>query len=238
MAKKKPKKTNSYKLKLILVLLTLPLFNLIYQVYKKPTEVFRPFESLLIKSPKETWKNYGEYFEAFATHRVSASFLAALAQVESAGNPWANSFWKFRWTTDLDRIYSPASTAVGLLQITEPTMKEAQNFCFKENKKVFRGKCWEDRFFTRLSPEHSIELTSARMEYYLKKMTPAKLSRRNLEKLASVFHLCGVNKAKVFQRSNYNFSALGRCGYHRPRKYYQKINRMKAKFERIRSTLN
>lgn len=213
-------------------MLALPLLNIAYQVYKKPTEVFRPFESLLIKSPLETWKSYSEDFKRFSTFRTPASFLAALAQVESAGNPWANSFWKFRWTTRWDQIFSPASTAVGLLQITEPTLKEAKEFCFVEGK-IHRSKNCEQRWLSRLSARDSIELTSARMNYYLRRITKKNTSKRNYEKLASVLHLCGLKKARLFTRMNFRFAVIGRCGLHRPQRYYQKISQMKYRFERI-----
>src|SRR5262245_7459120 len=56
-----------------------------YQVARKPTELFFPVASVLIKSPSETWREYGPLFRQHSTAVVTPELLAALAQVEGAG---------------------------------------------------------------------------------------------------------------------------------------------------------
>src|SRR5215510_5902907 len=59
--------------------------NLIYQVIRKPGEIFAPISGSLSKSPASTWASYRGIFEEHSTNIISAEFLAALAQVESDG---------------------------------------------------------------------------------------------------------------------------------------------------------
>src|SRR5262245_29688787 len=69
--------------------------NWFYQVIRKPGELFAPISVSLSKSPEATWESYGSLFEKYSTNIISPEFLAALAQVEGAGNPIARTYW--RW---------------------------------------------------------------------------------------------------------------------------------------------
>src|SRR5262245_20974489 len=60
--------------------------NLVYQVIRKPGELFAPISGSLVKSPASTWQTYGALFEEHSTSIIAPEFLAALAQVESDGN--------------------------------------------------------------------------------------------------------------------------------------------------------
>ena len=79
--------------------------NGIYQVLRKPTELFFPVSGALNKLPDETWSRYGPLFEKHSTAVTTAPFLAALAQVEAARNVGrsglgglpANLIMTFRW---------------------------------------------------------------------------------------------------------------------------------------------
>jgi hypothetical protein len=66
--------------------------NWTYQVLRKPAELFFPVSHALYKVPTETWRQYQPLFSAHATAVVTADFLAALAQVEGAGNPVARTY--------------------------------------------------------------------------------------------------------------------------------------------------
>jgi len=61
--------------------------NAMVQVWRKPTEVLFPVGQALVKSPASTWREYGALFREHSTPMISAELLAALAQVEAAGNP-------------------------------------------------------------------------------------------------------------------------------------------------------
>ena len=92
--------------------------NWLYQVVRKPAELLFPVGGVLSKTPAETWKSYAPLFHGHSTKVMSAELLAALAQVEGAGNPAARTPWRWRATHDLREVYRPASSAVGMYQIT------------------------------------------------------------------------------------------------------------------------
>ena len=45
--------------------------NLVYQVLRKPTELFFPVSSALNKTPLETWRRYGPLFQKYSTATIS-----------------------------------------------------------------------------------------------------------------------------------------------------------------------
>ncbi|MCZ0212149.1 hypothetical protein OZK63_43070, partial [Streptomyces sp. UMAF16] len=51
--------------------------NWIYQVVRKPTELFFPVEGTLYKTPPETWRQYQPAFEKYSTRIMSPELLAA-----------------------------------------------------------------------------------------------------------------------------------------------------------------
>src|SRR5262249_36461642 len=74
------------------VLAALALFlgvNWVYQVVRKPAELLFPVSGVLNKAPAETWAEYQSLFRAHSTVVMTPVLLAALAQVEGAGNPAA-----------------------------------------------------------------------------------------------------------------------------------------------------
>src|SRR5262245_23092018 len=66
--------------------------NWAYQVMRKPAELFFPVSGVLAKTPAETWQQYEPLFRIHATPVMTPEFLAALAQVEGAGNPVARTY--------------------------------------------------------------------------------------------------------------------------------------------------
>src|SRR3954454_13957120 len=79
-----------------ILLLLVALTNLVYQVIRKPTELFAFVGNALDKQPAETWRQYGPLFRAYSTSTITPELLAALAQVESSGNPVARTYWRWR----------------------------------------------------------------------------------------------------------------------------------------------
>jgi len=65
--------------------------NLVYQVMRKPTEMLFPVSGALNKAPAETWRQYAPLFRESSTAAIAPELLAALAQVEGAGNPMART---------------------------------------------------------------------------------------------------------------------------------------------------
>jgi hypothetical protein len=54
--------------------------NLVYQVLRKPTEVFAPVSGEFNKTPIETWRQYAPLFREYSTASISPELLAALAR--------------------------------------------------------------------------------------------------------------------------------------------------------------
>jgi hypothetical protein len=76
----------------------LALTNLISAVIHKPTELFAFVGHRLDKEPAETWRSYGPLFRTYSTNTIAPELLAALAQVESSGNPVDRTYWRWRWS--------------------------------------------------------------------------------------------------------------------------------------------
>jgi hypothetical protein len=85
--------------------------NFIYHLAHKPTEMFIPVSGAPNKMPLETCHQYAPLFREYSTTAITPELLAALAQVESAGNPLASTYWRWRLTWDPFAIYQPASTS-------------------------------------------------------------------------------------------------------------------------------
>jgi hypothetical protein len=97
-----------------------------YQIIRKPTEVFFPMRGALAKTPPETWLEYGPLFIKHSTAVITPSLLAALAQIEGEGNPLAHTYWRSSLTMNPLELYRPASSAVGMFQMTDGAFREAK----------------------------------------------------------------------------------------------------------------
>src|SRR3984957_5877780 len=141
--------------------------NGIYQVLRKPTELFFPVSGALNKLPEETWSRYGPIFSKHATEVTTAPFLAALAQVEASGNPVARTYWRWSWRPHFFELYLAGSSAVGMYQITDGTFAEARHLCIHDHHVAREGPwndwhaCWMNGLYSRVIPSHAVELVSA-----------------------------------------------------------------------------
>ena len=142
-----------------ILLAVVTLVNLVYHVIHKPTELFAFIGHRLDKEPAETWRQYGPLFRTSSTNAIAPELLAALAQVESSGNPVDRTYWRWRWSFNPFAIYQPASSAVGLYQMTDGAYAEAARFCIRDHAVVESG-CGFTRLTIRVVPSHAIELAS------------------------------------------------------------------------------
>ena len=116
-----------------ILLAVVALTNLVYHVIHKPTELFAFVGNRLDKEPAETWRQYGPLFRAYSTNTITPELLAALAQVESTGNPVARTYWRWQLSLNPLAVYQPASSAVGLYQMTDAAYAEAVRSCIRGN---------------------------------------------------------------------------------------------------------
>ena len=217
--------------------------NWIYQVVRKPSELFFPVSGVLYKVPDETWDTYESAFRKHSTSTISPAFLAALAQIEASGNPIARTYWRWSMTESPFDLYRPASSAVGMYQITNGTFAEARRYCIHDHVVVEDGpwhdihSCWFNGLYTRVIASHSIEMTSA---YLDRKVTQAlakagikRATLRQKEDLASLIHLCGAGAGERFARRGLRLIAHQRCGDHDVRAYLNRVQGMKTAFLRL-----
>lgn len=211
--------------------------NFFYQLYRKPTEVFSLLGLFKAKTPAETWSAYRSHFVETSTDIVTPDFLAALAQTESAGNPWASPPWRVTLNSKLFQIYTPMTSAVGLYQFVDETFARALTRCIdmRFHRSPANERCPANVVFrTRLSAQSSTQLAAAYLDQEVREILGSRpanqLSLEKKQTLASIVHLCGGAKAALFYRSGFSWKSLGRCGAHDPQTYTQKLLTLKRTF--------
>jgi hypothetical protein len=219
--------------------------NYAYQVLRKPTELFFPLSGVLFKSPYETWDEYGPIFERHATEIIVPDLLAALAQVEGSGNPVARTYWRWALTHEPFEVYRPASSAVGMYQITDGTYDEASRYCIHDHIVVEEGplldfgSCWFNSLYFRVVPSHAAEMTSAyldrRVVNTLRRLRIDKATLQQKQDMAAVMHLCGSGAGESYARRSFRAVAGQRCGDHHVRAYVARVNQMRKVFRGLQT---
>jgi Transglycosylase SLT domain len=209
------------------------LVNLVYHVILKPTELFAFIGHRLDKEPAETWRQYGPLFRSLSTSTIPPELLAALAQVESSGNPVDRTYWRWRWSFNPLAIYQPASSAVGLFQMTDGAYAEAARSCIRDHVVVDDG-CGFTSLYIRAIPSHSIELASVYLDRHvtevLARTGEAKATAQQKQDLAAFIHLCGAGPAAAFARRHFQMMAGERCGDHLVAAYVAHVNALTRQF--------
>jgi len=217
--------------------------NWLYQVVRKPSELFFPVSGTLNKTPAETWRQYAPLFQKNSTSVISPELLAALAQVEGSGNPVVRTYWRWSFKLKPFEVYRPASSAVGMYQITDGTFAEARRYCIHDHTVAEDGpwndwhSCWFNSLYTRVIPSHAVELTAAyldrsvagALEHHHVKFAPAERQ----QELAAVIHLCGAGAGDAYVRRGLRLTPGERCGDHDARDYVARVDAMKRLFKAI-----
>src|SRR5579864_4806186 len=216
--------------------------NGVYQVLRKPTELFFPVSGVLAKTPQESWREYGPAFQRYSTPMVTAELLAALAQVEGSGNPLVRTYWRWSWAPKPFDVYRPASSAVGMYQMTDGTFDLARHYCIHHHVLTREGpwddfsSCWFNRLYLRVLPGDAIELTAAYLDLELSNILGARrpaARSADIRHVAAIVHLCGAGAADAYVRRGLRFTEGERCGDHDPRAYLQRLDAMYAVFVRL-----
>lgn len=221
---------------LAILLAALALLNIVYHVIGKPSELFVLVGNALDKEPAENWRQYGLLFRSFSTATITPELLAPLAQVESSGNPVARTYWRWRLSLNPLAIYRPASSAVGLYQMTDPAYTDAARFCVRGNAATETG-CGFTSLYTRAIPSHAIELASVYLDRnvadVLARAGDVKATAQQKQDLAAFIHLCGASPATAYARRHFQMMAGERCGDHLVASYISRVNAMKRPFLRL-----
>ena len=217
--------------------------NWMFQLARKPSEAFFPLDNALAKTPAQTWREYGPLFREHSTALMTPELLAALAQIEGAGNPVARTYWRWRVAWNPLEVYRPASSAVGMYQITDARFAEAKRHCIRNHVPVDdgawydAGSCWFNAFYFRVVPSHAIELTAAfldrRVAQALARQGIANATLQQKQDLAAVIHLCGAAVADAYARRGFRPAARQRCGEHGLAAYLARLNTLKRQFARL-----
>ncbi len=217
--------------------------NWMVQVARKPSEVFFPVSGSLSKSPAQTWRQYGPLFATHSTTVISPELLASLAQMEASGNPVARTYWRWRFSWNPFEVYRPASSAVGMFQITDGTFAEARRYCIHDHVVVEDGSwhdarsCWFNGLYTRVVPGHAVEMTAALLDRTvartLGRHSIATASLQQRQDLAAVIHLCGSGTGNAYARRDFRLRRGQRCGDHDARRYLAEVNALKRQFVRL-----
>jgi hypothetical protein len=215
------------------ILLVFTAINLVYHVLRKPTEIFVLVNGALNKAPAETWRRYAPLFREYSTAAITPELLAALAQVEGAGNPLARTYWRWRLSWNPFALYQPASSGVGMYQMTDAAFAEARPFCVR-NHVVVEDACWFSGLYTRVLPSHAIELTAVYLDRNLGAILAgrpnAKLNAEHKQELAAIIHLCGAGAAKAVAQRVFSLTAGERCGDHDVATYLARVKGMEREF--------
>ena len=224
----------------LLVLALWVTVNWVYQVVRKPSELFFPVDRVLAKAPSETWRQYGSLFREHSTAVITPELLGALAQVESAGDPVARTYWRWQLSWNPLALYSPASSAVGMFQLTDATFQEARRYCIHDHVVVEEGawsdlrSCWFNRLYTRVIPSHAVELTAALLDRQVARVLDgqrvAGATLRQKQDLAALIHLCGEGAGNAYARRGLRLTPGQRCGDHDVRRYLAQVNALKRQF--------
>jgi hypothetical protein len=217
--------------------------DFLYQVIRKPTELFFPVSGVLYKTPAESWRAYGHLFRRYSTPLIDAQLLAALAQVEASGNPLVRTYWRWSWSARLIDMYRPASSAVGMYQITDPTFAEAGDYCIHDHQLVHTGawddwhSCWFNRLYLRVLPGDAVQLTAAYLDLKVAGIL-SNIGRHppnpvQIRHLAALVHLCGAGAAASYARRGFQFTPGQRCGDHDPREYLARVDAARALFVQL-----
>ena len=220
----------------VMILAAFSLANLVYQVLRKPTELLFFLGRTLDKPPTETWRQYEPLFREYSTGTVTPELLATLAQVESTGNPVARTYWRWRLTLNPFAVYRPASSAVGLYQMTDAAYAEVRRYCIRRHV-VVDADCRSNGLSIRVVPSHAIELAAVYLDRnvaaVLAQAPDTTASPQQKQDLAAVIHLCGAGPASAFVRRGFQPMAGERCGDHLVASYLAKVNAMKRQFLRL-----
>ncbi len=230
----------------LVVLATLALaINGVYQVLRKPTELFFPVSGALNKFPEETWSRYAPIFKRHSTQVTTAPFLAALAQVEASGNPVARTYWRWAWRPHFFDLYRPASSAVGMYQITDGTFAEARHLCIHDHHVAREGpwndwhSCWMNELYSRVITSHAVELVSAYLtantDELLVRYGRDNVSLLQRQQLATVIHLCGAGAAAAYVRHGLHAVPGQHCGDQDVAAYLGRVQAMTRLFNRLQA---
>ena len=133
-------------------------------------------------------------------------------------------------------IYQPASSAVGMYQLTDAASRHAAALLHSSAHRFEEG-CRFSGYYSRTVPSHATELTAVLLDRnvtaILANKRDVRASPQQEQDLAAVIHLCGSGPARAFRAPR--LSSVGRRAVRRPvvAKYLADVNAIKRQFLRL-----
>ena len=128
----------------------------------------------------------------------------------------------------------PASSAVGMYQMTDAAFADARHYCIRHHTVIedegwsIWHSCWFNAFYSRVLPSHAIELTAVSLErnvaQILARRPNVTASSPQKEDLATIIHLCGAGPATTFARRGFRLLSGERCGDYSVAFYLAEVN--------------
>src|SRR5262249_4880127 len=152
-------------------------------------------------------------------------------------------YWRWRFSWNPFEVYRPASSAVGMFQITDGTFAEAKHYCIHNHVVVEDGRwddwhsCWFNALYTRVMPSDAVEMTAALLDRTVartlesNRIAGASLQQR--QNLAAVIHLCGGAAGNPYVGRGSRPTAGEQCGDHPVRRYLTQVNLLKRQFAQL-----
>ena len=132
-------------------------------------------------------------------------------------------------------MYQPASSAVGLFQMTDAAFAEARRFCIR-NHIVSQDDCRLGWLYIRILPSQ-IKLTAVYLARNLERIfagrPTAKPSAEHKRELALMVHLCRAGAAKSFAQRGFRLAVGERCGDHDVANYLARVKAVEREFLRL-----
>ncbi len=193
-----------------------------------------PEQAGVVKTPAGTWREYASVFREYSTSSVPPELLAALAQVESGGNPVARPYKKHA----VGPYYAvrPASSATGMFQMTDAAFAYAQGHCIRDHQVVAARSsdtCRPHGTSARTDPAPSTELTASLLHRNISAILSKRkqaASPKQKQDLAAIIHLCGPTRAVAFAKRGFRLAPGERCGEHSPAAYLKQVETMRRQF--------
>ena len=141
-------------------------------------------------------------------------------------------------------MYRPASSAVGMYQITDGTFDEARRYCIHDHVVVEDGpwndwkSCWFNGLYMRVVPSHAVEMTSAYLDRAVASMLErtayiARLSLRQKQDARGSDSSVRSGSGQRVRAARLRAASGQRCGDHEVRGYVARVNAMKRVFARL-----
>jgi hypothetical protein len=207
-----------------------PATNLVYQVVRKPTEMFFPVSGAMNKIPG----------------RDLAAICAALSRVfhgrhharatRCPGAPGSKNLLAV--APDLESFRDLSTRLERRRHVPDDRRSLRRSTTILHPPPHCRGgRLLVQLLYTRVVPSHAIELTAVfldrKVAAILARPPNATATLQQKQDLAAMIHLCGAGPAKAFARRGFRLIAGERCGEHDVATYVAQVNAMKREFLRI-----